>query len=99
MAVSISTRLMLRGTHEGSECLVNYRKNEINGTHFRSGRFYNENNHWFFSTREDFAVGPFSFKEDAEAELTIFLRHVKEGGFMTKADIQNYRQLAKSRLH
>lgn len=78
---------------------MNYRKNETTGTYFRCSRLYSEGNHWFFSTREDFAVGPFALKEDAEAELALFIRHISEGGFMTEADFQNYRQFAKSRYN
>jgi hypothetical protein len=42
------------------------------GTHFRAGsRFYQENGLWFYSTREG-EHGPFSSKEDAEADARLY---------------------------
>lgn len=59
---------------------MQYRQGEDQGTHFRSDRFFCISGEWYFSTREAPQVGPFSDKEDAKAELMIYLRHTMEGG-------------------
>lgn len=46
----------------------------------RADRYYSVCGEWFFSTREKVSIGPFAKKEDAEAELMLFLRHIGEGG-------------------
>lgn len=59
---------------------MQYRQGESSGTFFRFDRFYRIGEDWYFSTRENLQVGPFSHRDDAEAELMIFLRHTGEGG-------------------
>ena len=52
------------------------RKGEQGPTPFRSGRFFSVGGQWFFATREGNDQGPYQSKEDAEAELMMFLREV-----------------------
>ena len=41
---------------------------------FRTGRFFCVGLEWYFATREGLDRGPFANKEDAEAELMIYIR-------------------------
>ena len=49
-------------------------------THFRIGRYYRITEEWFFSTREDLQIGPFSSRDEAEIQLISYLRHISEAG-------------------
>lgn len=49
------------------------RKGETGHAPFRSGRLFSIGFQWYFATREG-DRGPFPSKEEAEAELTLFLR-------------------------
>lgn len=67
------------------------RDGEVNATqHFRANRFYQIGEQWFFSTREKLQVGPFESLDEAEIELALMLRHLKEGGYAALA----YREAA-----
>lgn len=50
------------------------RKGETGPVPFRSGRLFSVGDKWFFATREGPDRGPFDSREDAEAELRLFLR-------------------------
>jgi hypothetical protein len=52
------------------------RKGEQGSFPFRSGRFFSVEGRWFFTTREGVDHGPYASKEEAEAELTLFLRGI-----------------------
>jgi hypothetical protein len=52
------------------------RKGESGHVPFRSGRFFRVGEKWFFATREGIDHGPYESKEEAEAELTLFLRGI-----------------------
>lgn len=56
------------------------RKGENGPVPFRSGRFFAVAGQWFFATREGMDHGPFENKEEAEAELRLFLRGVATAG-------------------
>jgi len=60
------------------------RKGESGSFPFRSGRFFSVEGKWFFTTREGVDHGPFGSKEEAEAELSLFLRgvHTADQQFM-----------------
>lgn len=40
---------------------------------FRSDRFFRSEGHWYFSTREGTAEGPYGTREEAHAALTEYL--------------------------
>ena len=44
---------------------------------FRSDRFFCEEGKWYFSTRENTIKGPYESREDAEAELMLYLRELQ----------------------
>lgn len=46
-------------------------------TRFRSDRFFCEGGSWFFTTREGVVKGPFASREEAEQELMMFLRDLR----------------------
>ena len=46
-------------------------------TRFRSDRFFCEGGKWYFSTRENTTKGPYESREDAEAELMLYLRELQ----------------------
>ena len=48
------------------------------GTWFRTQRFFSEGSRWYFSTREQTIEGPFVSRNDAEQELMIYLRNMRE---------------------
>ena len=45
---------------------------------FRSERFFAEGNKWYFTTRENTIEGPFDSRADAEQELMLYLRNLRE---------------------
>lgn len=45
---------------------------------FRSQRFFSEGSKWYFTTRENTIEGPFDSREDAEQELMMYLRNLRE---------------------
>lgn len=45
---------------------------------FRSDRFFAEGNKWYFTTRENTIEGPFDTRADAEQELMMYLRNLRE---------------------
>lgn len=45
---------------------------------FRSERFFNEGNRWFFTTREGTIEGPYESRAEAEQELMMYLRNLRE---------------------
>jgi len=51
------------------------RKGEEGHAPFRGERLFNVGTDWYFSTREK-DIGPFPSKEDAEAELALYLRKI-----------------------
>ena len=46
-------------------------------TFFRSDRFFSEGDKWFFTTREGAIKGPFDTRSDAEQELMLYLRDLR----------------------
>ena len=46
-------------------------------TFFRSDRFFSEGDKWFFTTREGAIKGPYDSRADAEQELMLFLRDLR----------------------
>jgi Domain of unknown function (DUF6316) len=58
---------------------MKYRAGEDPKMFFRTERMYFSNGEWFFSTRDGSDLGPFTSHEEAEAELTLYLRHSHEG--------------------
>ena len=71
------------------------RRGEDAKTYFRTVRFVCINGEWFFTTRENIDIGPFSSKEEAEAESHLFIRHMSEGGAMADAKKAMYQEWAK----
>ncbi|WP_339670260.1 DUF6316 family protein [Dasania marina] len=57
---------------------MDQRKGESNNSSERAKRFYQIGNEWFFSSREQLQVGPYSSLDEAEMQLNFYLRHVKE---------------------
>ncbi len=51
------------------------RRGEFENVPFRSGRFYNIDSKWYFSSREQLDIGPFNNKEQATEALS---EHLKE---------------------
>ena len=72
------------------------RRGEVENTHFRIDRYFCISGEWFFSTRENLQIGPFANKEDAQVELMLFLRHLREGGvFADRYRDLSYRTLER----
>lgn len=57
---------------------MTHRQGEEVRTHFRSERYFTENGKWYFMTRENPVNGPYTSKKEAEAELTLYIRHAME---------------------
>ena len=51
-----------------------HRSGESGGVPFRTGRIFNVGMQWYFATREGIDRGPFEDRDDAEAELKLFVR-------------------------
>lgn len=43
----------------------------------RSDRIFNQQDLWYFKTREDEAVGPFRYRSEAESNLDRFMQHLR----------------------
>ena len=56
---------MARGTDSAKEKM-----------HFQMDRFTCQNGEWFYVTREGEERGPFESKEDAEGDVTAYIRHL-----------------------
>ena len=56
------------------------RAGEAGTKNSRTPRYFCISGQWYFSSRENLQMGPFSSLDDAEMELLMFLRHVGEGG-------------------
>ncbi len=57
---------------------MNVRGGEDNKNWFRSDRMLHVNENWYFVTRENTQEGPFSSRNEAENELTLYIRHANE---------------------
>lgn len=55
---------------------IDCRRGESGNIPFRSGRFYNADSKWYFSSREQRDVGPFQNKEEADQALNLYLEDV-----------------------
>lgn len=53
------------------------RDGEDEKTRFRSDRFFCEGGQWFFSTREGTMRGPYVSRDEAERELSMYLRDLR----------------------
>lgn len=51
------------------------RKGESGVIPFRSGRFFNVENKWYFTSREGIDHGPFHSKYEAEVSLDVFIQN------------------------
>lgn len=54
------------------------REGEGDKTWFRSDRFFCEEGKWFFTTRENTVEGPYASRAEAEQELMMYLRDLRE---------------------
>ncbi len=52
------------------------RKGESGVIPFRSGRFFNVETKWYFSSRDGIDHGPFDSKQQAEVSLDVFIQSV-----------------------
>ncbi len=52
------------------------RKGESGVIPFRTGRFFNVETKWYFSSREGTDYGPFDSKQQAEVSLDVFIQSV-----------------------
>jgi hypothetical protein len=59
-------------THQTEDSL-DVREGEANKFWFRSDRFFSVENQWFFTTREQRDVGPYSSRTDADHGLSLFI--------------------------
>ena len=46
--------------------------------YFQVDRFVLQNGEWFYTTREGEERGPFESKKEAEADLIVYMRHMKK---------------------
>ncbi len=51
---------------------------EENKTRFRSDRFFCEDGHWLFITREGDVQGPFEYRPEAEQELEMYIHDLRQ---------------------
>jgi len=54
-----------------------HRRGEQGAIPFRSGRFFNIESEWYFACREQQDQGPYNNRQDAEADLTLYIRQIK----------------------
>lgn len=51
---------------------------DLKKTWFRSQRFFSEGSKWYFTTREDTIEGPYESRDEADQELMMYLRGLRE---------------------
>ncbi|WP_062817233.1 DUF6316 family protein [Alcanivorax sp. NBRC 102024] len=57
---------------------MNRRKEDVTTCNrFRSDRFFTEGSQWYYATRENTIEGPFESREEAENDLTFYLRDIQ----------------------
>lgn len=56
----------------------NREADDLKKTWFRSQRFFNEGSNWYFTTRENTVEGPYDSRSEAEQELMMYLRNLRE---------------------
>jgi len=56
--------------------IIDSRQGETGNIPFRSGRFYNVDSEWYFSSREVSDIGPFHNREEADQALILYLKDV-----------------------
>lgn len=56
---------------------MEYRKAESPKLWFRSERFFRSNGHWYFHTREGFAVGPYQTRVAAEVDAGLLIDQLR----------------------
>lgn len=49
-----------------------------NKLYFQIDRFVQQDNQWFYTTREGEERGPFESKADAKGDLIMYMRHLKK---------------------
>jgi len=54
-----------------------HRAHEEDKTRFRTDRFYTINNKWYFASRENDNIGPFSNLSEARKALRLYLETIK----------------------
>lgn len=69
---------------------------QVCGGHARTNRFFCIGSDWYFSARENLRIGPFGNRDDAEIEAQLFLRHICEGGALSR---RFYNQRYAGRLY
>ena len=52
------------------------RSGEIGSVPPRNSRFYEQNNYWFFVTREGASIGPFDTKDDAAKGVEDYIQFI-----------------------
>jgi hypothetical protein len=57
---------------------MNVRGGEESKSWFRSDRMLHVNENWYFVTRENTQEGPFSSRNEAENELTLYIRQAND---------------------
>ena len=53
---------------------MSFRFGEVDKVHFRTGRCYRVSDQWFFSTRENLHIGPFTSRDEVDVELFFYLK-------------------------
>lgn len=65
-------------TTANNENKLPLRSQESTCAHLRSERFFQQENYWYFRTREGLDIGPFDQKSDAETGLSGFLGFLQQ---------------------
>jgi len=55
--------------------------NGVEKTYFQMDRFNQSNGEWFYITRDGAEEGPFESKDEAEADLAMYIREKLKMGF------------------
>ncbi|MET1253662.1 DUF6316 family protein [Aliikangiella maris] len=64
---------------------MQYRAGESEKSWFRSDRYYHTNEGWWFTTREQSQEGPFISKNEAENELILYIRTIRQSNNMPRS--------------
>lgn len=56
----------------------------------RSSRFFEQDNYWYYTTREGVSIGPFDHRADAEVGCSDFIEFISDAGKTFVKTLQQY---------
>ena len=58
--------------------MIQYRKGEERQTRFRADRIFTVGDNYYFNTRENKEVGPFTSRSSAQSGVALYIKHIED---------------------